>query len=1358
MAKSRPQYSGIILALEGRTQDALEIQLRLLPSSPHILVLPSLQEYLEVDCQDVVSFAPSNSSTSYVSCAPSSYASSKPKTHTSAFDARHYVRSVYAAATARQAIVLNFLENDNICGEIHETITPPQKTVFLNGGTATSHALCIEAIREHDAAAGGSLERAALIFDKLVGNGFAGLRDEPAVPSMQERSRLNVAAEDGDEGVIDEDDSPMTKAMRAADALDRKTKSLQPNTHIFDPTITNKPRSRSLSLPVYGEDSALLNVDCQQNRASPSNLESRGDITGAVSNVHNLLQLEDSTNQSASSTPATNGSVIRSVSLGPSSRGRTICRRPFCARSQFDDTKAALRENDMGETLCYHQCHQSQPQRARSLERKLLALTNNNALGVNMDHFFSASSRETSSVRPQPSSSNRLKARASGKDMSTSRNSIDCSTGVSPNGTVIYEPFLSLFEDIVIRFDDDVESSTLKCTSALDLAIQRFQDTETARRNRHDNVTAQNVHSKQTVENVQSLLGRRTISSALPETPVSSSHSYSSSTSSTASSSRARTTADPIASTSSVDDYDPFAPHEYNAGPQPPLHFKSPLAKQQRAPQSIETPDPLTPARSPSPTQLVDDEPDDSSTRFHVLATAKFSSILALHNALRSFLSTFLSQELTRSSSVGETDAENTVENPISDIFFSTPGSASNNLWVPLFETAHQTRAKEQSNVRAANFVLAIGSQHDVPFDLMSRITGRLDALGCQSDLGITRGGRLDLRYLIANAMQTLKAQRAWSYEKCADLSSLNWLATSMSSSTSLSSTRASYALATLIIAQLDLYLRSCPTSSPSPSAARLFLLDYPSELLPVVLALRQLMGQNMAQVATVIADSDPQYQKDDCHQSFQALPQAPLSSQSKLFSSLTYKPPSKEPLYKDADYLLTSAAGGIDIAKFVAAVRKKLLLSVMLAPVAIPTAANTVEATFPHGLVPLNLASPQNKKTGRYSVSSSVSSAAGSMGANGYTRSIDSKLQSPTYAKDPMLSPTLLSPPSVNSISSPRHRASMALENEKRYSSTSSGITRPHPRPLPLKIFLNGPTTYSASATLPVASPALSCISMQSMQSQASSLQSFQSQSEPWYTVAKATGYMVAATALAPAPVLHPNGRLVAKEIQVSGPAAARRAKEQQALEAILAHSSGISISSAQSDRGNFGNLESPALSCDENYVLDISRLDNDNLKRTIPRNSVRNSSVTTQVHEYGHVSINGTGDYSDSHNDEEYESGPDEDDFENDPDMRRLMPLFMRDRVALLAAKEAAGVRDVRPAPLRMDLSQQTRLAAPRPGSVSAARAATASPQQSMASLRAKASTNSIHSQYSQHGNGSLTSKSGHEGRKALRWLGLA
>ncbi|CAK7564042.1 MAG: hypothetical protein SEPTF4163_001925 [Sporothrix epigloea] len=1343
MIESRPQYSGKIVALEGLTQDALEIQLRLLPSSPHILVLPSLQKYLEDDCQDARSFAPSIPSTSLASYAPSSYATSKPENSSSAFDARRYVRSICAAAAARQAIALDFLENDNICGETHSTLTPPQKTVFLNGGTASSHALCIEAIREHDAAAGGGLEQAALIFDKLIENGFAGLRDEPTVPSMQERSRFNVA-------VLDGDDSPMTKAMRAADALDHKTESLQPSTHIFDPTITNKPRSRSLSLPVYEENLALLNADRQDNRALASNLGSRGD-----SRIHNLTQLKVSTQQSVSSTPSANGSVVRSVSLGPAPRGRTTCRYPSCARGQINDTKALLRDNDMGETLYYHQCHQSQTQRARSLEHKLPAKTDNTALCVDMDHFFRASSRETSSVRPQPSSSTQRKIRASNRDISTSRNSIDCSTGVSPNGPVFFEPFFPLIEDIVIRFDDD-ESSTLKRTSALDLAIQKFRDTEAARRKRHDNSMLQDVQSIQT--QTVSLLGRRTTSSALPETPVSSSHGYSSSTSSTASSSRACTTADPIARTSSMDDYDPFAPHEYNAGPKPPLPFKSPVTKQRQASQSIETPDPLTPARSPSPMQLVDDELDDSGTRFHVLATAKFSSILALHNALRSSLRTFFSQKDTRSGSVGEHSAENSVENPISDTFFSNSGSASNNLWVPLFETAHQTKAKEQSSVRATNFVLAVGNQHDVPFDLMSKITGRLDALGCQSDIGITRGGRLDIRYLIANAMQTLKAQKACNYGNCAELSSLNWPATSMSSPTSLSSTRVSYALATLVIAQLDLYLRSCPTSSPSLSAARLFLLDYPSELLPVVLALRQLMGQNMVQVATVIVNSDPKYQKDGCHQSFQALPQAPLSSQSKLFSSLGYKPLSKEPLYMSADYLLTSAAGGIDIAKFVAAVRKKLLLSVMLTPGALPTTANTVEATFPHGLVPLNLASPQNKKTGRYSVSSTVSSAAGNLGANGYTGSIDSKLQSPTHANDPMLSPTLLSPPTVNSISSPRHRASMALENEKRYISTSSGITRPHPRPLPLKIFLNGPTTYSASATLPVVSPALSCISMQSMQSQASSLQSYQSQSEPWYTVAKATGYMVAATALAPAPVLHPNGRLVAKEIQVHGPAAARRAKEHQTLEEVLAHSSGISISSAQSDRGNFGNLESPGLSCDEDYVLDISRLDNDNLRRTIPRNSVRNSSATTQAHEFAHVNMTGTGDYSDSHNDEEYESGPDEDDFENDPDMRRLMPLFMRDRAALLAAKEAAGVRDVRPTASRMGMSQQTRLAAPRPGSVSAARAASASPQQSMASLRGKASTNSIHSQYSQHGNGSLTSKSGHEGRKALKWLGLA
>ncbi|CAK7267591.1 hypothetical protein SEPCBS119000_002626 [Sporothrix epigloea] len=1291
---SNSQYSGKIVALDGLAQDALETQLRLLPCSPHILVLPSLQQYLGESYHDVVPFASSVSAASFASAVPPLHATHKSPSSSASFDARRYIKAIHTAAAAREAIALQFLQNSGECNSIHESRTdsPPQKTVFFTGGTATSHALCISAIQEHDAAAGGSLEQAALIFDRLMGSGVAGLQDAVARPSAQETSRPSTAAEDEneDEAAAHENDSPIARAMRAADALDRKTQSLQYDTHIFDPTVASKPRSQSFSLAVYSEASVRRDAGRRPDRV--------------------LKPTEATDSKDGKFYKGSDSSFISHDTPVP---------QLFSEQAETD-----LDEHDSD---CL------------------------------------------------------IKTRASFNDPSMGRSSIDRGTS-GCQCPAVFAPVLPLVEDIVICFDND-NSSTPRQTTALDIAIQRCRNTKCTRTKDHDNLSTQN-QSIQAGGPAQALLDQHTLSSALPETPVSSSHEYSSSPSTTASSSlRIHAATGPVTTTFSTDDYDPFAPHEYNACPKTPLPLKPSSAPKQRR-----VPRPLTPAQSPSPPHPSDDGPNGNGTQFHVLATTTFSTAFALHNALRSSLNTLLSPGAASGSLEVGSDATDEIEKPIRDLASCVPGFAGDRLWAPLFETAQQTRAREQSDIRAANCVLAIGSQHDVPFDLMSKITGRLDVLGCQSDIATIRGGRLDIRYLIANALQSLEMQRAYGRESRFDIPGLD-----SSLSTSLLSTRASFALAALVIAQLDLYLRTCPTASKSsPAAARLFLLEYPAELLPVVLALQQLMGRSVVHVAIVVADKDPQYPKDGCHQAFQALSQAPLSLQSPLSPSLGLELPSREPLYMSADYLLTSAAGGIDIAKFVAAVRKQLLLGVNLPKTIITDARRD-------SLVTPSLASPQDKKGGsRFSASPTMMGAAsgtggtGGTGANGCDSSINSRLQTPTYASDLLLSPKLLSPPLVSSGPSPLRMGLAALDNEKRFSSTSSGIRRSHPRPLPLTIFLNGQTTSSsASASLPIASPALSYMSMQSMQSmqsQASSLQSFQSQSEPWYTVAKATGYMVAATALAPAPILHPNNRLVAKQIQVHGPAAARRAREQKILEeaASLAHVSDTSVSSAQSrsDRGHFGNLDSPGLSCDENYVLNISRSDTGFSKRTTPRgsvsirNSIRNSMATTHVYEFGSsVSLKmggGVAEDSDGHDininndeeEEEYESGQDDDDFDNDPDMRRLMPLFMRDRAALLAAKEAAGVRDVRPVPLRTAPGLPMGLSAPRPGSVSAARAASASasasvsasPQRSLASLRGKASTNSIRSQASQHGSVGLAGKSGHEGRKALKWLGLA
>ncbi|CAK7211577.1 hypothetical protein SEUCBS140593_001219 [Sporothrix eucalyptigena] len=1412
------------------------------------------------------------------------------------------LEGIHAAAAARRAAALNFLQ-DNNANSIHKNSTKaPRKIVFLNGGTATSHALCIEAIRRHDVAAGGSLEQAALLFDKLIAHGVAGL-DGNTKPSAQEISRLDdIAVDDEDDDhESGNDDDPITKAMRAADALDRKTEGLQPSTHILDLTITKKPRPRSLSLPIHGDLLDLLDAGRRPSQMSTSNNGSSNDdmsdnrtinsrsfywvppsmAAGAagseIYDVNNFsfispasptrgssptstifpvsmrldaiasqqqrhqqqqLKKKPSTSparQFVSYTSASTGETMRTVLLGPAPRGRTARRRPSRLDNQDNNSNTNVDDDDDYKTFFLHR-HQPQPRRARSLERKpsigagsfsgissisgfsgFSGSSSGNALGVNMNFFLSTSSRDPSSTRPRrtsnvsddaaslsatvmgtagnipdvpmlpaaavlekmtlnkkksksnvaaltkassspPQKKPQLKLKTSESNMGTStdRHYVDRGTDASPSASKSFEPVLNIIEDLVIRFDDD-ESNAIN--PALELAIQRCRDVDGAHIVHHENATAdQKGQLTQAEKDDQLLFDQKTISSALPETPKSSTHGHSSSSSSTVSSSlplRAAAAA-PAANTFSTDDYDPFAPHEYNAGPKLPLPIAIPVAKQAQPPPSIKTPQPFTPAHTPPPQQRLDGELDGEHTgpRFHVLATAKFQTILSLQNALRSALGVYFSPKDTNGTTSID-DANKSNDSPTSVLLSYWPGMTGSSLWVPLFGS--QSEAKATGDVYATDMVLAIGSQRDIPSDLMTKITSQLDALSGQSTMEISRGGRLDIRYLIANALQTLAAQQIRSHGTGTEENSLDWLATATSSPPSSSSTHASYVLASLAIAQLDLYLRTYSAASLSPASVRFVLLDYPSELLPVVLALQQLVGPEVIQVATVVMAEAPKYRGDGRQYGFQLLQQA-SSLKPKLSSPLALDLKSKEPLFMKGNYLLTSAASDIDIAAFVVSVRKRLLSRVVT--VSTEKTMTTAEVASQNGMVPLGTTSQKKEDLGRYSALSTATTAAGGLGTGGSNSSRSSKIRTPPRINNLMQSPTLPSPLLINSSPSSGRRSSTTSEKEKKRVTSDSGRSRPLPPPLPLPISTKKPTTPSVSAVRPPKSPAPSIKSQQSHQSQASSLQSFQSQADSWRTTAKTPSYTATATALAPAPVVLPSGRLVAKTIQVNGPAA-RRAKEQAAVVVNPDLTSTFSITSVRSDNDNLSNWDAGLdVSEDGNYMVDAPSFGNGSTSATSSNDNARSNGNVNG-------SSNSNGVYSGGYNDEDYDDGEDDDDFENDLEMRRLMPLYMRDRAALLAAKEAAGVRGVRPPPLRNKSSQITGSGPKVPGSVAAARAVSASAmmgsssmppvtqQQSMTSLRGKASISSMHSQNS---HGSLANKNGNEGKKALKWLGLA
>lgn len=208
MAHNETTLLGSIVAFEGRP-DTISTQLRLLPTSSQVLILPSIQCNLpDVDLEQD-------------------------------FDTRAYVKRVHDDLVARNAVARAFLQAS----------TPTNKRlVFLNGGTTSAHALCINAIMKHETA--GNRAEAGTIFDNLIKDGVAGLREDwhRNTDVIDECDRADECDQ------ADDFEDPITRAMRAADALDRQTASLQPSDDLDLPAST---RQRSSSLPLYGYSDAL---------------------------------------------------------------------------------------------------------------------------------------------------------------------------------------------------------------------------------------------------------------------------------------------------------------------------------------------------------------------------------------------------------------------------------------------------------------------------------------------------------------------------------------------------------------------------------------------------------------------------------------------------------------------------------------------------------------------------------------------------------------------------------------------------------------------------------------------------------------------------------------------------------------------------------------------------------------------------------------------------------------------------------------------------------------------------------------------------------------------------------------------
>lgn len=202
--ETRNHSYGSLIALEG-SPDAVSTQLRLLPVSSQLMVLPSLQSYVGGAGDGPVK-------------------------------ARSLIKQVHDAAQKRHEAAVQFLKDASPTNN---------RLVFLNGGTAGAVSHCITAICENQTA--GDIHQAELIFRNIALEGVRGLDREDKQSDQATLWMLGRNQSYGDSILESEEpEDPITKAMRAADLLYKETDSLQP----IDCYIRTRPRS--LSLPMYG--------------------------------------------------------------------------------------------------------------------------------------------------------------------------------------------------------------------------------------------------------------------------------------------------------------------------------------------------------------------------------------------------------------------------------------------------------------------------------------------------------------------------------------------------------------------------------------------------------------------------------------------------------------------------------------------------------------------------------------------------------------------------------------------------------------------------------------------------------------------------------------------------------------------------------------------------------------------------------------------------------------------------------------------------------------------------------------------------------------------------------------------------
>lgn len=742
------------------------------------------------------------------------------------FNAQSYILAVHKACSDRAEMARAFLRDS----------TPSNKRlVFMNGGTASAQMECVLNISEHMTT--GDFTKAERIFNRLIRNGVAGLHSR-STTGTDSKSQIGAANQQPDEPDGEVASDPVSEAMRAADALDLQTAFLQANDDI-DLIPTTRPRSTSV--PIFRM------VDDIQN-AAPFYVFGAGKWQRRSANG---LELPRSPRRSYTTQDSRkagwrllNPSATRrnepNSPTSPTSREKEKSRKQLSV-APFDPPSPRtfeLKSTPNTPAICEAFAVDIRPAAPTVSHNKIKPVDRIYSNEIRNQDILLCSFPEPPLSRPQSAVTSPVAYQHTSPLRSKFTCEIPRPTFSTPGRSVVRRnpPSPLKLSKALQRPVTYVDRGTNPINSYIDrgtttepepkhiLVPQEIDIGDNASLDFEDSFEFDPDEPHEIVlpmiENLVIFFKGENPDRRLETTiqafregkypgsisPTGIEVGEDSNRSSTPGSQEPRVM--PVSNkrpTSYIqhaevtpayhmdpDEYDPFA---YGKNIHPSKHNSK----------SHRLSAPPTPAQTPPITAR------KLEKCFHDFTTTNCRTAVCMQNSLRSILNIYFPLE----------------EAGYHQFNFPLLPELSS-LWKPVFRESDSDTAAHRK--RKVDLILAIGAQQGVEKDFLAAVSGSIEKLGMKPN-GATRSGRLDLRFLIASAMQAFTAQPLANQTQDNPFSN-------------------PLLLATLIIPHLETYMAAHSTT-------RFLLLEYPPEHLATVLALQRLVGVDLLKIAGILCSED---------------------------------------------------------------------------------------------------------------------------------------------------------------------------------------------------------------------------------------------------------------------------------------------------------------------------------------------------------------------------------------------------------------------------------------------------------------------------------------------------------------------